>query len=95
MMIEDVEDYLPRHKAGLSLEHNQHKNIYDTPQQWIEDNTWCDWESEDAKKQAIALDSIWTLQWYPDTPVGFYALAGPTLGEVLRRANQLDREHWG
>lgn len=77
----------PAHKAGLSLEHNQHKNAYENAEQWIADNEWCDWESEESKQKAIDTNEIWTLQWYPDTPVGFYAVAAPTLDDLLRIAN--------
>tara|TARA_R110001583_G_scaffold34551_2_gene115900 strand:+ start:4189 stop:4455 length:267 start_codon:yes stop_codon:yes gene_type:complete len=77
----------PAHKAGLSLEHNQHKTLYEKPEDWIADNEWCDWESEEAKQQAIDTGEIWTLQWYPETPVGFCAVAAPTLEELLRLAS--------
>ena len=74
----------PSHKAGLSLEHNQHKNYYDKAEAWIADNDWCDWENEAAKQKAIDTDEIWTLQWYPETPVGFCAIAAPTLADLFR-----------
>lgn len=73
----------PAHKCGMHLGHNEHKNIYETAEQWIGDNTWCDWENEEAKQRDIEIDEIWTLQWYPNTPVGFYALAAPTRPELL------------
>lgn len=78
---------LPAHNAGMSLEHNQHKNIYETAEEWIKNNGWCDWESEDQKLKAIETDEIWTLRWYPETPIGFYAIAAPTLEDLLRIAN--------
>ena len=77
----------PAHKAGLSLEHNQHKNVYEKAEDWIIENEWCEWESEEAKKIAIDTDEIWTIQWYPDTPVGFCAVAAPTLADLLCIAN--------
>ncbi|URC15578.1 hypothetical protein DB2_76 [Octadecabacter Antarctic DB virus 2] len=30
-----------------------------------------DWASEDERLKAIAENSVWTIQWYPNTPVGF------------------------
>lgn len=83
-ILTDFPRLLPRHKCGLHLEHNAHKNTYESAEQWIADNDWCDWENEDAKQRAIDTDEIWTLQWYPDTPVGFYALAAPTLAELFK-----------
>ena len=77
----------PRHEAGLSLNHNDHKNIYQPAAEWIAENDWCDWKDEDAKQRAVATNEIWTLQWYPNTPVGFIALAAPTLQELLAWAN--------
>lgn len=44
------------------------------------------WVSEDEKQKAIATNAMWTLHWYPDTPVGFYALSASSLGVVLDAA---------
>jgi hypothetical protein len=82
-----MEIVFPAHKAGLNLEHNQHKNYYEKAEDWIAENEWCDWENEEAKQKAIVSDEIWTIQWYPDTPVGFIAIAAPTLTDLLRLAN--------
>jgi hypothetical protein len=76
----------PAHKCGLSLEHNQHRNYYESVELWLTNNTWCDWENDEAKQRAIDTDEVWSLQWYPDTPVGFRAVAAPTLDECLRLA---------
>lgn len=73
----------PKHKAGLSLEHNQHKNVYETALDWITAHEWCNWKDEESKQRAIDTDEIWTLQWYPETPVGFCAVAAPTLKELF------------
>lgn len=78
---------LPKHKCAMHIDHNDHKNSYEKASQWIEDNEWCDWENDEAKQRAIDTDEIWTIQWYPKTPVGFYAWAAPTLEELLRLAN--------
>ena len=78
---------LPKHKAGLSLEHNTHKTYYETVEQWLENNTWCDWESDEAKQKAIDTNEVWTLQWYPNSPIGFNAVAAPTFEDVIRLAN--------
>ena len=77
----------PEHKAGLTLHHNDHKSVYDTAEDWIAENDWCDWEDDAAKQRAIDTDSIWTLRWYPNTPVGFNAVAAPTLEELFAVAN--------
>lgn len=81
---------LPKHKASLTICHNDHKDIYESAEQWIVNNEWCDWKNDEDKQRAIATDSIWTIQWYPDTPVGFIAIAAPTLAELLEWANSED-----
>ena len=85
--ITDLLGLFPKHKCGLHLQHNDHRNVYEPVGQWIVDNDWCTWENEEAKQRAIETDEIWTVQWYPDTPVGFYALAAPTFEELLKLAN--------
>lgn len=87
-MLNELLGLLPAHKCGLELAHNDHKNVYETAADWIDSNDWCDWESEDAKQRAIDTDEIWTLQWYPETPVGFCAVAAPTLAELLAMVNK-------
>jgi len=83
---------LPKHKCGLSLEHNIHKNTYEKAEEWIINNNWCEWESEESKQQAIDTDEIWTLQWYPETPIRFYGIAAPTFDGLLRLAHSNDED---
>jgi hypothetical protein len=79
----------PAHEAGLHLTHNEHRNYYETVEQYIEDNGLADsFESEDEMRKAIKDDSLWVLQWYPVTPVGFNRVAASTLYDVMRLANR-------
>lgn len=79
---------LPEYKVGLTIQHNDHKEYSQKVDEWVSENDWCDWENEDAKAEAIKKDSVWTIRWYPNTPVGFFAVAAPTLYDALRLANQ-------
>jgi hypothetical protein len=82
----------PEHKCGLYLTHNQHRDYYEPLAQWIEDqDDQYDWDSDEAKARAIATDECWTLQWYPETPIGFNAIAAPTLNELLARFAPADQ----
>jgi hypothetical protein len=78
---------LPVHAAGLSLTHNEHKTVYRSAADWIDDiESLCgemQWTSDAEKALAIARDSIWQLHWYPVTPVGFHAVYASTLGAIL------------
>lgn len=77
---------LPRHKCSLFLEHNPHNLYCATVAQYLEDLGDLDWGNDEAKARAIETNELWTLQWYPDTPVGFHQVAAPTLNEVLALA---------
>jgi hypothetical protein len=81
---------LPRHQS-ITIEHNPHKNLYQTAKQWFEiheiSNDPPDYSAE-IKEQCVAQDSIWTAQWYPDNPVGFYFQLAPTLEELLVKINE-------
>lgn len=87
---------LPKHKAGLYLTHNEHKDVYETVQQWIEDAH----PAYDADhfislkdmQKCIDTDDCWALQWYPHTPVCFYKVCGSSLEIVLKRAMEIDAE---
>lgn len=81
----DIESILPEHKGELTIEHNGHKSNYESVEQYI---AWRKFDNEDfangeTRKKCIETDSIWVLQWYPNTPVGFNVLVGSTLNEIL------------
>lgn len=80
----------PKYKITMHITHNQHKSYYETAQAWADDhnNTMYEWVPGDSRDRAIATDSIWTVQWYPNTPIGFMAVAAATLEEALNYANQ-------
>lgn len=76
-------DWLPAHKAGLYLTHNEHHGIYEPLEQFYDDPST--WISPEEHRLSIENDSVWTLQWYPDTPVGFCMVRASTL-EAIRKA---------
>ncbi len=82
----------PRHECGLFLTHNEHRDYYETLEQWldgsgshIDEHTWV---SDEQRRRALATNNIWVLQWYPDTPVGFCILAACDLDVLLAKANE-------
>lgn len=80
----------PEHKASLHLTHNEHKSYYQTVADRIADGdhgyTADCWVSEEQKQKAILTNECWTLQWYPDTPVGFCLLSAADLDALLQAA---------
>jgi len=78
----------PEHKCGLFLTHNEHRDYYQKLEEYMEERSDLLKEmTEEDRAECIRTDSLWTLQWYPDTPVGFCHVAGPTLERVLELAN--------
>jgi hypothetical protein len=86
-----LDDLMPKHAAGLTISHNDHKGIYQSAADWAAENDerrYADWVSDEERAKAIATDSIWTVQWYPNTPVGFNCVAASTLEAALKAARE-------
>jgi hypothetical protein len=81
----------PAHKCGLYLTHNEYRDYYLTVEQWEADYLMDDddWVSPEERAKAIATGDVWELQWYPDTPIGFFRRVGSTLESVLGPARDL------
>ena len=78
----------PAHKGAMYITHNDHKSAYQPLGEWIEDqNDRFEFENDEAKARCLATDELWELQWYPETPVGFYSVAAPTFEEAVAFAN--------
>ena len=80
----------PRHEASLHLTHNEHKSYYRTVAESVADGDHgydqrC-WVSAEQMQKAIETNDCWTLQWYPDTPVGFCILSAADLNVLLEKA---------
>lgn len=83
----------PPHKGGLHISHNQHHGYYETVEQALSAppghfSTYSrdDFPDEAEIAKAIATDSVWMIQWYPDTPVGFCRSCASTLSRALLEA---------
>lgn len=74
----------------MTLTHNEHKNNYCTVAKAIEDDDHgysaeC-WVSPEQMQKAIDTNDCWTIQWYPETPVGFKILSAADLDVLLEAA---------
>ena len=79
-------NWLPEHKCGLYLTHNEHKDVYEDLAERIACLDLEDaFESPEAMQRAIDADSLWVLQWYPNTPIGSITVAAATLEEIQKR----------
>jgi hypothetical protein len=84
----------PKHEASLTLTHNDHKSVYETVAERVADDPYYSdavhWVSEEQRQKAIASNEMWTLHWYPRTPVGFCVLHACDLDVLLKAANSPD-----
>lgn len=46
-------------------------------------NCRIDWVSEEERQKALNENSVWTLQWYPETPVGFNCIGASSLAALI------------
>lgn len=85
---------LPKHICATIL-HNPHAGNYEPVATWLEYNAnptddalcWCDITDAD-RAEILRTGELWTIQWYPDTPVGFCAVGAATFERALERANE-------
>lgn len=47
-----------------------------------------DWVSEEERAKAVANNTVWTLQCYPNTPVSFYCIGASSLSAILAAAEE-------
>jgi hypothetical protein len=80
---------VPKHFA-LRIEHQPHALDYRSVEAWLEEATaqdLADVTPEDAAEM-VRTGEVWLVRWYPQTPVGWCAVAAPTLERALELANR-------
>ena len=77
----------PEHKCGLFLNHNEHRDYYEKLEDFIQELDLIeDFVSNEQHEKALKEDSLWVLQWYPRTPVGFQRMCACDLEVLLQAA---------
>ena len=87
MKMEKLNKLAERCKASVHLEYRSQSAYYQTLTDLLRDPE--DKEqflSEEDYQICLATDKYWELQFYPDTPVGFYKLIGSDVEKLLDRA---------
>ena len=83
-------NWLPEHKCGLHLIHNEHRDVYETIEQFYDSE---DFISQEEWHEAVAKDSVWVLHWYPETPIGFTRIAASTLEAIEAKLKEKNSGH--
>jgi hypothetical protein len=78
-------NWLPKHKCGLFLSHNEHRDVYETIEEFYDKD---DFVSDDEWKKALAEDSVWMLHWYPETPIGFHRIYASSLEAIKAKLEE-------
>lgn len=68
--------------SSLAIEFNNHACNYCSVAEAVGERDLYDfgtWVSEDEKQKAIETDSVWSIHWYPLSPVGFQCVLASTL----------------
>lgn len=84
----EIENLLPQHKCGLYIEHNAHRDYYEPLQEKVAELLHDEEISPKEADEILTSDSLWSIQWYPNTPVGFYKVYGCSLSSALEKAKQ-------
>jgi hypothetical protein len=84
---------LPKHCCSLTIEHNPHKNYYESIPEYVSgpNNFSSHFKNDEAYDRCIDTNELWVMQWYPDTPVGFIAVCAPTLNELIEYALEVEK----
>lgn len=72
--------------SSMTISCNDHLNGYATAAQEIPGSGWYDddsFVSSEEKQRCIETNTIWTLQWYPETPVGFFKLHASSFAAIV------------
>jgi hypothetical protein len=76
--------------VSLRIKFNPHASEYQSLAEWLKneeergEGCFWEWASDEEKALSLASGDIWICQWYPDTPIGFYALSASTFTALMR-----------
>ena len=89
--MKDIESVLPKYNCALYITHNQHKSYYESVEDAvaeIDEREPDSWATPEERQRALDSDSIWRVQWYPDTPIGFYVVHASSLSAALQEGEK-------
>jgi len=67
-------------------DYNGHMSSYMSIEEYFEDclEKSDEWVSDEERDKAIASNSVWSLHWYPNTPIGSYKILSHSLETGLK-----------
>lgn len=70
-------------KCGWSIEVNEHRNVYETVEQYISDDDQKEIEPE-VFQGMVKSDTVIRIQFYPETPIGFFVVYHYDMSKALQ-----------
>jgi hypothetical protein len=95
--MEKLEQLINGCKAFVAIEVNEHRNYYEPAEQFLIDREADeDIDDKEIYKKMIELDTIVMVQFYPDTPIGFYRVwhydADAAIDKAVEILNEVKKE---
>lgn len=89
-MEDKLKELLSLCKCSVSIVVNNHRDYYQTVEQYMNDNSfneiaWNETEKE-IRNKIIETDNLIEIQFYPITPVGFYSVYHYDINEAINEA---------
>lgn len=89
----------PKHECGMCLDHNDYKNYYESIETAVSEIEEREvgagtklkdvWYSAAERQKILDTGELWELQWYPDTPVGFYVVRASSFETLIKYAKEV------
>lgn len=84
------DDLVKRCKASVTLEANDYRDIYEKLEDAISEiNRKGDEISKEELEKILASGNLYRLQFYPNTPIGFYVTYGSSAEVCIEAAHQI------
>jgi hypothetical protein len=79
-------NWLPKHSGSLCLSHNDHLDVYESVSDYYRDLE--DFISQEEYQKCLETNNVWSLIWYPETPVGFCVIRAASLEAIQQQLKE-------
>jgi Holliday junction resolvase RusA-like endonuclease len=91
-----MKEILSKCKCGVFFTANEHRDYYESAEEWLvnqmPDQPDIDEIGKDVWDKMIETDTVYSLQFYPDTPIGSYKIYHYDYDELLKKAKDILNE---
>lgn len=88
-----MKEILVKCKCGVFFTANEHRDYYEKAEEWLigqmQDQEDIDEISKEVWEEMIKRDNVLVLQFYPNTPIGFYKIFHYDYDELIKKAKEI------